>query len=79
MARVTHTCWHVENKSPQYEAPIFTAQTRYHLQNWKDRDCRIVVIKFYASANSKKVTKSTWVYMRIVCGIEIENKHKITF
>ena len=31
------TCWHVENKSPKYEAPIFTAQLRNHWRKWKGR------------------------------------------
>ena len=33
----TITCWHVENRSPKYEAPIFTAQTRNHWRKWKGR------------------------------------------
>ena len=42
-------------------------------------DCRIGVIKFYVSANNKKVTSNTdhvsyiWVYMLFVCEIEIDD------
>ena len=31
------TCWHVEKKSPKYEAPIFTAQMRNHWRKGKGR------------------------------------------
>ena len=35
-----NTCWHVENKSPKYEVPIFTAQTRNHWR--KSKGCASV-------------------------------------
>ena len=34
------TCWHVENKSPKYEVPIFTAQTCNHWR--KSKGCASV-------------------------------------
>ena len=34
------TCWHVENKSPKYEVPIFTAQTCDHWR--KSKGCASV-------------------------------------
>ena len=50
------TCWHREKKSPTYEAPIFTAQTREKAARVSRRmDRRISgVIEFYVSANDKK-------------------------
>ena len=35
-----NTCWHVGNKSPKYEVPIFTAQTRNHWR--KSKGCASV-------------------------------------
>ena len=35
-----NTCWHVENKSPKYEVPIFNAQTRNHWR--KSKGCASV-------------------------------------
>ena len=29
------TCWHVGNKLPKYEVPVFIAQTRNHWRKWK--------------------------------------------
>ena len=66
------TCWHVENKSPKYEAPIFTAQTHNH---WRKCTWRASVPK--NGLPNWLNFMSCVMYVRFICYLCVQSKLRI--
>ena len=71
-----NTCWHVENKSPKYEVPIFTAQTRNHWR--KSKGCASVPkngLSNHRGSKREKWRASVYVYIKGTNSIQYLSPH----